>query len=62
MGGQALILASRLFKTPIEGDLKVLTERNDSKRLAEHAIEFINGMDSLADIYLLNLISFMLFY
>ena len=47
IGGQALLLASELLKTPIEGDLKKLTERNDSKKLAQNAIEFINGMDSL---------------
>ena len=49
IGGQALILASELFQTPIEGVLKELTERNDSRRLAKYAIEFINRADSLEE-------------
>ena len=49
MCGQALILASELFRTPIEGVLKELTERNDARRLAKYAIEFITRADSLEE-------------
>ncbi|WP_338470951.1 nucleotidyltransferase family protein [Niallia sp. XMNu-256] len=50
VGGQALILTSELLRTPIEGDLKELTERSDARKLAQHSMEFINGMESIAAI------------
>lgn len=50
IGGQALILASELFKTPIDSDLKKLMQREDAKELAQNAIEFIIQIDSLENI------------
>lgn len=47
IGGQALILTSQLLNTPIEKDFKKLIEGNQSKRLAQKAIEFMNGTDPL---------------
>ncbi|MEK5361882.1 nucleotidyltransferase domain-containing protein [Peribacillus castrilensis] len=50
LAGQALILASQLFKTPIDGGLKKLTEGNNSKILAKNSLVFIKGTESLATI------------
>ncbi|MFK9117574.1 nucleotidyltransferase family protein [Peribacillus frigoritolerans] len=48
--GQALILASELLKTHMNDGLGKLTEGNDSKKIAQNAIEFIKGIESLATI------------
>ncbi|CAH0283554.1 hypothetical protein SRABI80_03777 [Peribacillus frigoritolerans] len=48
--GQALILASQLFKTPIEKDLINLTEVKNSKKLAQNALDIITGTTSLENI------------
>ncbi|MEI2472892.1 nucleotidyltransferase family protein [Peribacillus frigoritolerans] len=45
--GQALILALELFRTPIR-ELNNLTEGKDSKKLAQNAVDFIQGTESLA--------------
>ncbi|MFU2013705.1 nucleotidyltransferase family protein [Peribacillus butanolivorans] len=48
--GQALILASELLKTHMNDGWEKLTEGNDSKKIAQNAIEFIKGTESLATI------------
>ncbi|MCK2016873.1 nucleotidyltransferase domain-containing protein [Peribacillus frigoritolerans] len=48
--GQALILTSGLLKTQMNGGWKKLTERNDSKKIAQNAIDFIKGTESLLTI------------
>ncbi len=50
LGGQALILASQLLNTPIEEELKELTKGKLSEKLAQNAIESINGTDQLANL------------
>ncbi|WHX60498.1 nucleotidyltransferase domain-containing protein [Peribacillus frigoritolerans] len=48
--GQALILASELLETNMNEGWGKLTERNDSKKIAQNAIVFIKGTESLATI------------
>ncbi|WP_144549941.1 nucleotidyltransferase family protein [Peribacillus simplex] len=48
--GQALILASELIKTPIEGDLIKLTEGSYSKKFAQNTVYFIKENESLTNI------------
>ncbi|WJE46131.1 nucleotidyltransferase family protein [Peribacillus frigoritolerans] len=48
--GQALILASELLKTQMNNDWEKLTEGKNSKKIAQNAIEFIKGTESLATI------------
>lgn len=44
LGGQALILASQLLNTPINGEFQRLTLGNRSKKLAHYAMLFIKEM------------------
>ncbi|TKH00649.1 nucleotidyltransferase family protein [Peribacillus simplex] len=50
LGGQALILASQLLKTPIKEEMKILTVGNRSKNLSQRAIFFIKGLEPLHNI------------
>ncbi|QNU03890.1 nucleotidyltransferase domain-containing protein [Peribacillus butanolivorans] len=48
--GQALILTSELLKTHMNEGWGKLTEGNDSKKIAQNAIDFITGNESLETI------------
>ncbi len=48
--GQALILASELLKTHTNEGWEKLTEGSDSKKIAQNAIDFIKGTESLSTI------------
>ncbi|MFD6210705.1 nucleotidyltransferase family protein [Peribacillus sp. NPDC060253] len=48
--GQALILASELLKTHMNEGWEKLTEGTDSKKIAQNAIDFIKGTESLETI------------
>ncbi|MGM1032023.1 MAG: nucleotidyltransferase domain-containing protein [Bacillota bacterium] len=45
LGGQALILASKLLNSPINKEMKILTEGMRSKRLAKKALIYIQEKD-----------------
>ncbi|MGG0283596.1 nucleotidyltransferase family protein [Peribacillus butanolivorans] len=47
IAGQALILTSQLLNSPINEEMKFLTERSHSKKLAQSSILFIREMASL---------------
>ena len=47
VGGQALILASQLLKTPLVEEMKPLLSGNTSRRLAQDAIFYLEEMVNL---------------